>query len=41
VAQLAGRGVIVTKKPQGFRVSTDFFNNETDVDYLVEALDAM
>jgi selenocysteine lyase/cysteine desulfurase len=38
VAQLAGRGVIVTKKPQGIRVSTDFFNNENDVDQLMEAL---
>jgi len=40
VAQLAGSGVIVTKKPEGFRVSTDFFNNEKDVDHLVEVLTA-
>jgi cysteine desulfurase/selenocysteine lyase len=38
VIELARRGVIVTKKPQGIRVSTDFFNNEKDIDHLVEAL---
>lgn len=38
VAQLAERGVIVTEKPQGIRVATDFFNDEGDVDRLLEAL---
>lgn len=38
VSYLAERGVIVTKKPQGIRVSTDFFNNENDIDHLVETL---
>jgi cysteine desulfurase/selenocysteine lyase len=38
VAKLAERGVIVTEKPQGIRVATDFFNNEEDVDRLIEAL---
>jgi selenocysteine lyase/cysteine desulfurase len=30
--------VFVTEKPQGFRVATDFFNNEDDIETLVEAL---
>jgi selenocysteine lyase/cysteine desulfurase len=38
VAQLAERKIIVTEKPQGMRVATDFFNNEADVDRLIEAL---
>jgi selenocysteine lyase/cysteine desulfurase len=38
VNHLAEQNVIVTKKPQGFRVSTDFFNNEQDIDRLIEAL---
>ncbi|HET6671727.1 MAG TPA: aminotransferase class V-fold PLP-dependent enzyme [Pyrinomonadaceae bacterium] len=37
-AQLAERGVIVTEKPQGIRVATDFFNNEADIDRLIAAL---
>ena len=37
-AQLAERGVIVTEKPQGIRVATDFFNNEADIDRLIEGL---
>jgi selenocysteine lyase/cysteine desulfurase len=40
VTLLNERGVIVTKKPQGIRVSTDFFNNEQDIDRLIEALPA-
>jgi cysteine desulfurase / selenocysteine lyase len=40
VAQLAERGVMVTQKPQGFRVATDFFNTEADIDRLIEALAA-
>ena len=39
VAELAHGGVIVTEKPQGIRIATDFFNNETDVDRLMTALD--
>lgn len=38
VAHLAERKIIVTEKPQGIRVATDFFNNESDVDRLIEAL---
>ena len=38
VAQLAQRGVVVTEKPQGIRVATDFFNDEGDIDRLIEAL---
>jgi selenocysteine lyase/cysteine desulfurase len=38
VSSLAAKKVLVTEKPQGFRVSTDFFNNEEDVEGLIEAL---
>ena len=38
VAALAERGVIVTKKPQGIRIATDFFNDESDFEKLIEAL---
>ncbi len=38
VGKLAERGIIITQKPQGFRVATDFFNNEADVDRLIEGL---
>lgn len=38
VGQLAERRVIVTQKPQGIRVATDFFNHEADVDRLIEVL---
>ena len=38
VASLAAKKVLVTEKPQGIRVATDFFNNEDDVDKLIEAL---
>lgn len=38
VSSLAEKNIIVTRKPQGIRVSTDFFNNEEDVDVLVDAL---
>ena len=37
-ARLASRGVIVTEKPEGIRVSTDFFNNEEDIDRLLGAI---
>jgi cysteine desulfurase/selenocysteine lyase len=38
VARLASRGVIVTEKPEGIRVATDFFNNEDDIDRLIHGL---
>jgi cysteine desulfurase/selenocysteine lyase len=38
VRHLLGRGVIVTEKPQGIRVATHFFNNEEDVERLIEGL---
>jgi len=38
VASLAERKIFVTKKPEGFRVATDFFNNEDDVECLIEEL---
>ena len=38
VSALAAKKILVTEKPQGFRVATDFFNNEEDVDGLIEAL---
>ena len=38
VAKLAEQGVIVTEKPEGIRVATDFFNNEEDIERLIEAL---
>jgi selenocysteine lyase/cysteine desulfurase len=38
VARLAAAGVIVTEKPQGIRIATDFFNNEADIERLLGAL---
>lgn len=38
VARLAEQNIIVTKKPQGIRVATHFFNNEQDIERLIEAL---
>jgi selenocysteine lyase/cysteine desulfurase len=38
VARLARQKIIVTKKPQGIRVATHFFNNEADIERLVEGL---
>jgi selenocysteine lyase/cysteine desulfurase len=38
VAKLAERKIIVTKKPQGIRVATHFFNNQDDIERLIEAL---
>jgi selenocysteine lyase/cysteine desulfurase len=40
VAKLAEQKIIVTKKPEGIRVATHFFNNEADIERLVEALAA-
>jgi len=38
VSKLASQQVFVTEKPQGFRVATDFFNNESDIENLINAL---
>ncbi len=38
VAKLAERRIIVTEKPQGIRVATDFFNDESDVEKLIAGL---
>ena len=38
VQKLAEDKIIVTEKPQGIRVATDFFNNEADIDHLLAAL---
>jgi len=37
-AFLAGRGVHVTRKPEGVRISTHFYNDEKDVDACIDAL---
>lgn len=38
VSKLALQKVFVTEKPEGIRVATDFFNNEDDIERLIEAL---
>jgi cysteine desulfurase/selenocysteine lyase len=38
VQDLASQNIHVTEKPQGFRVSTDLFNNEEDIEQLVHRL---
>jgi cysteine desulfurase / selenocysteine lyase len=38
VSKLATQGVIVTEKPEGIRVATDFFNNEQDIERLIAGL---
>lgn len=40
VSELATQKVFVTEKPQGFRVATDFFNNEDDIARLIDALNS-
>ena len=40
-ALLAERGVIVTEKPQGIRIATDFFNDDSDNERLIESLDSI
>jgi selenocysteine lyase/cysteine desulfurase len=40
VAALAENKIMVTEKPEGIRVATDFFNNEDDIDQLIESLHA-
>jgi selenocysteine lyase/cysteine desulfurase len=41
VTRLAKAGVMVTEKPEGIRVATDFFNDENDLIRLVDALGAI
>jgi hypothetical protein len=36
VKDLADRKIYVTEKPEGFRVSTDFFNNDDDIEKLID-----
>jgi selenocysteine lyase/cysteine desulfurase len=38
VQHLASEKIFVTEKPDGFRVSTDFFNNEEDIEQLIGKL---
>ncbi|HKO98033.1 MAG TPA: aminotransferase class V-fold PLP-dependent enzyme [Pyrinomonadaceae bacterium] len=38
VAKLSKQKIIVTEKPQGIRVATQFFNNDDDIERLVQAL---
>ena len=38
VGELAAQKIIVTEKPQGIRVATHLFNNEDDIERLIEAL---
>jgi selenocysteine lyase/cysteine desulfurase len=38
VQDLASEKIFVTEKPQGLRVSTDFFNNEHDIEQLIRKL---
>lgn len=38
VSKLALQKVFVTEKPEGFRVATDFFNNDDDIERLIDAL---
>lgn len=38
VAALAAKKIMVTEKPEGIRVATDFFNNEDDIEQLIEGL---
>ncbi|HJP94136.1 MAG TPA: aminotransferase class V-fold PLP-dependent enzyme [Pyrinomonadaceae bacterium] len=38
VTHLAEQKIVVTQKPQGFRVATDFFNNEDDIEQLIRVI---
>jgi cysteine desulfurase / selenocysteine lyase len=38
VAALAKKRISVTEKPEGIRVSTEFFNNEDDIEQLIDGL---
>ena len=41
VNKLAEQKIFVTEKPEGFRVSTDFFNDDHDIDQLIRGLDGL
>jgi selenocysteine lyase/cysteine desulfurase len=38
VGQLAQQKILVTEKPEGFRVATDLFNNDDDIESLIRTL---
>jgi selenocysteine lyase/cysteine desulfurase len=38
VAALTAQNILVTEKPRGIRVATDFFNNQDDVERLIAGL---
>jgi cysteine desulfurase / selenocysteine lyase len=38
VSRLGQHKIFVTEKPQGFRVATDFFNNNDDIDQLINVI---
>lgn len=38
VGKLAEKKIIVTEKPQGIRIATHFFNNEDDIEHLIDGL---
>jgi selenocysteine lyase/cysteine desulfurase len=38
VSHLAQQKIFVTEKPEGFRVATDFFNNDDDIEQLIHRL---
>ena len=38
VSKLATQNIFVTEKPEGFRVATHFFNNDADIENLIDAL---
>lgn len=40
VVALAEKKIFVTEKPEGVRVATDFFNNEDDIEQLIDGLHA-
>ena len=41
VRHLQARGVAVTQKPEGIRVATHFFNDESDIERLIDALEEL
>jgi selenocysteine lyase/cysteine desulfurase len=41
VRSLTQQGIICTKKPEGMRIATHFFVNESDIDRLIDALRLM
>ena len=38
ISHLTKQNILVTEKPHGFRVATDFFNNEDDIESLIRGL---